>query len=352
MRLRMVVAVVLACTGGTSLAEEPSRFRARRVAFGSQNPWARYTDNTEHAFSIDVPRGWQVQGGIARRSPMQPHVVLTLRSPGGKTTMLLGNAEAFTYAVLTRMSYDLGFREGTLYSPGTDNMLMRNYIQGQKFAVVYGGRFLPKECQNVRSIGSRNRPDKAYRSSAYGLQFSGTAGDAFFTCEKEGHKYEAYVFSVTELSAQPNVPGGIWNADFTYLFATPEGHGAAAGVTLAHILSSFRFDQDWLARQLKVSRDSANKALAEANAKFDANAASMRSTFTGTNRDARASQEEFGRLISGFDEYQTAGGEKKYVPYAAATNWWSNDKGQTLGTQGPLSPGMNMQEMKRVPPGK
>jgi NAD(P)H-hydrate repair Nnr-like enzyme with NAD(P)H-hydrate epimerase domain len=75
------------------------------IALGSASSFciaeefARFTDSTEHAFSVDVPRGWAVTGGIARRSVMQPHVTLTLRSPGGLTFMALGNLHAYTYTL-------------------------------------------------------------------------------------------------------------------------------------------------------------------------------------------------------------------------------------------------------------
>ena len=70
-----------------------------------------------------------------------------------------------------------------------------------------------------------------------------------------------------------------------------------------------------------------------------------------TQRDARASQEEFGRLISGFDTYKTESGDTKSVPYATSTDWWSNSRGEVRGTQGPLSPpGQDWSHMQRVKP--
>jgi hypothetical protein len=51
-----------------------------------------------------------------------------------------------------------------------------------------------------------------------------------------------------------------------------------------------------------------------------------------TSSNAQAAQAEIGRLISGFDEYTTGSGERKTVPYGAASNWWSNNQGQTAGT--------------------
>jgi hypothetical protein len=80
---------------------------------------------------------------------------------------------------------------------------------------------------------------------------------------------------------------------------------------------------------------------------------SIRKAVSTRETRARASQEEIGRLISGFDTYKTDCGDTEYVPYAAATNWWSNSRSQTLGTQGPrawdgLEPHAARQANRRV----
>jgi hypothetical protein len=312
--------------------------------------FVRYTDTTERAFSLDVPRGWAVTGGMVRRSVMQAHAALTLRSPGGLTQMVLGNLDAYTYTLPSRLAP----RENTPYAAGADRLWVLKYRTGPQFAQMYAGRFLAQQCQNVQLVSSRARAEgsRPPAQAANGLTYSASAGEAFLTCELRGHRFDAYVFAQTELTGQPGI-GGLWGAEHTYMFLTPHGNGVAAGLVLARIVGSFRMDPRWMAAQLKVSADIANHAIAEASAQLDANSTSMTGTFASdTSAAARANQDEMHRLLSGFDEYQTTGGERRSVPYATATNWWSNGQGQTLGTQGPFAPGPGFGEMKRVPPGR
>jgi hypothetical protein len=324
---------------------------AVQTAIAQDSPWVLYTEPHEHAFTIEVPRGWQVSGGIMRRSALQPYSVVTLRSPGAATQMILGDSDAITYTTMTMLRMHLGFHEGMLTDVGGDPMWILNYRSGQQFAATYGQRLLAQQCQNVRLATVRNRPEAVTnpQQSYAGVPQTATAGDAFFTCEKDGHRLEAYFFSQTNMTGNPQ-QGAIWNAQNTFGFLAPEGHGTAAGLIIAHIIGSAKTDQNWLAAQLKVAGEVARASAARADAVLDQTAQSINSTFIETQRDATVSQLEFGRLISGFDEYQTAGGETKTVPYAAANNWWSNSKGQTLGTQGPAAPGLDWQKMTRLPP--
>jgi hypothetical protein len=323
-----------------------------KVSMSAQSPWARFVDPNEKAYSLDVPQGWRVVGGIQRRSPMQPHSVLTLDSPGGATHIVLGNVDAFTYSVLTPMSMKLGFREGSPYSPGGDNLKMLNYRTGQQFAEMTGRQIFPTLCSNVQLVASREHAPVQPRPQPNGLTQGATRGDAFFVCERSGHKLNGYVFSQTDYTGQAGVPGGIWNADTTYSFLTPEGNGDAAGVVLTHIVQSVQINQQWLTSQMRLSDQMANQALTQASAQLSVNVSDMQGTFSDTAKAQQATQEEMHRLLSGFDEYETSTGERKSVPYAAATNWWSNARGQTLGTQGPNSPGIGFDPMTRVPSGK
>jgi hypothetical protein len=323
-----------------------------QTAAAQDNPWVLFTDPHEHAFTIEVPRGWQATGGIMRRSALQPYSVVMLRSPGGATQMILGDSNAITYTTMTLLRMQLRFHEGMMVDGGGEPMWILNYRSGQQFAAIYGERLLAQQCQNVRLTTTRNRPEAVTRppQSYAGVPTTAMAGDAFFTCERDGHKFEAYFFSQTNMTGDPQ-KGAIWNAQNTFGFIAPEGRGMAAGIIVAHIIGSAKTDQAWLAQQLKVAGDVARATAVRADAQLAETAQSISSTFAQTQHDASATQEEFGRLISGFDEYQTASGDTKTVPYATASNWWSNSKGQTVGTQGPNAPGLDWQKMTRLPPG-
>jgi hypothetical protein len=180
-----------------------------------------------------------------------------------------------------------------------------------------------------------------------------TAGEAFFTCERGGHPFEAYVYSRTVSMGTPQTVQQ-WNADHAGAFLTPKGNGMAAGVVLAHIAGSLRVDQSWLATQVHVSQAVVAQTLAAANRQLDVQREAMEQAFAASSSGSSAtqaeqSQDEMDRLISGFDEYQTSTGERKTVQYGAATNWWSNSRGATLGTQSSMSPGSDWAPLNRVP---
>lgn len=328
-----------------------------------ESPWVRWTEPHEHSFAVDVPKDWKVEGGLFRRSPMQPHFMLRLSSPRGVTKMLLGNTEGFSYSVLTPLGYQLGFREEMLYSPGGDNLWLRNYRTGRVFAEVYGSHALAEECRNVKLLGSRDRRDLSGQSiNQYGVPQSVTAGEAFFACEKDGKKFDAYMYTQTEMTGTPQT-SAVWNADNSWGFLTPEGQGMAAGIILSRIVASVRIDQNWLARQLQVSWQMAQHNMEVAIQTSAAQSRALQSTFAEMDRrgaerhanvqhGAAQAQDEIGRLISGFDEYTTSTGDRKTVQYGAASNWWSDNRGQTLGTQSNLSPGYQWTPMTRVPLGE
>jgi hypothetical protein len=82
-----------------------------------------------------------------------------------------------------------------------------------------------------------------------------------------------------------------------------------------------------------------------------AQARSIRQSFFQGESDRAATPEELGRLISGVEAYQDAGGNRHSVPYAQATNWYTSGLGQVVDTQG-RSPGLPWTGMTRVPPGR
>ena len=311
----------------------------------------RYVEPHEQAFSIEVPAGWSVSGGINRRSPIQPHNVMTLISSGHGTIVMLGNPQAITYSTPTPLGVKLGFREGTLYSPNGNPTIIEQYKTGRQFALAMGGNLLNKVgCQNVQVIGSRERP--VAPTSAEGISQTNTSGEAFFSCEKNGHQYDGYMFSLSTMTGQPDQPGGaIWDADMSYFFATPHGNGMAAGALLSQIIQSVQMNPQWVDAQVGA----AHSSMAATSRQMDQFLASESRVIAQSFRDTQAqqaqTQDEMHRLISGFDEYQTANGERKTVTYGAATNWWSSNQG-TVGTQGPLSPGAQYTPLTRVPLGQ
>ena len=53
--------------------------------------WTTFVDPFEHAFTITIPAGWRVTGGLLRHSPIDPNMCMRLVSPDMRTLIILGD---------------------------------------------------------------------------------------------------------------------------------------------------------------------------------------------------------------------------------------------------------------------
>src|SRR5215472_2754721 len=89
------ISVTLGGAGAASVAQtapQPSAGAAAPAAAGggAANPdmtWTRFTDPVEHAFTIDVPKGWQVAGGTRRMNAVEIRAGVDALSPDGAITL-------------------------------------------------------------------------------------------------------------------------------------------------------------------------------------------------------------------------------------------------------------------------
>jgi hypothetical protein len=161
--------------------------------------WSKFTDPNEGSFSIEVPVGWRVSGGLQRRNALQFWPWLTAVTPDGNTILAFGDPALQSYVLPTPGLAMTGFREGSLYNGGLGTMyVVSGCIPGQNFAVGYGNQQLPRFCTDVRVTAAADRPDLAARFASGGFSQT-TAGEARFTCRRNGTAMEAYVFCATSL---------------------------------------------------------------------------------------------------------------------------------------------------------
>ena len=101
------------------------------------------------------------------------------------------------------------------------------------------GHVLTQQCQTFQLGNARSRADgsRSPTRAAKGLTYSSSVGEAFTTCEKSGHRFEAYVYSQGELLGQPG-RSGIWKGKNMYVCLKPADDGTAAGIVLSHIVRS------------------------------------------------------------------------------------------------------------------
>ena len=66
---------------------------------GSALVWTRFEDPFEQSFSLEVPKGWTVRGGLFRMGYSDERPMVDLLSPDGFVNVRLGDLAIPTYAL-------------------------------------------------------------------------------------------------------------------------------------------------------------------------------------------------------------------------------------------------------------
>jgi hypothetical protein len=221
----------------------------------SFRPWR---DPREGAFTMNVPQGWQVTGGILRTSAMDPHPLVLATSPDHRIQLFYGDANLVPREVPNRMIAMAGIREGqTTRGSWGGPILMARYQTGEQFARNY---VVSQLCRAPQITSSGTLPDASRQLSAAAIAYGRTlgapaqawVGETNFRCGGQA----GYVRASTVLAGTATGQGvGIWVVmELTGFMADPS-EAAVARYILNTMAGSFQLDQQWEARQAQVTRD-------------------------------------------------------------------------------------------------
>ena len=209
--------------------------------------FVRWTDPQEAAYSLDVPRGWSVQGGTTRPYAGSGALSQTLlRSPDGRITIRIGDVNLpTTFVVPNATLASLGYGEGS--RPSSSSQVL-HYLSGLDFAAYYVAQTLGGQCAEIKRTAARSYPDyvrqlpalRYLRPSAY------TAGDFSFTCRSNAGILSGYAYAETYASAYQGT-GTAWAVARLQGFTAPPGQTNLAFAVLAHALSTTRLNAQWFA---------------------------------------------------------------------------------------------------------
>jgi hypothetical protein len=235
--------------------------------------WTTFSDPTEHAFQLQVPSGWRVQGGIERFSETNAQGWVTAMYPDGSTFLFLGDPSLPSFE---EPNPAMMIQEGTwIVSSVGAAMPVMPYQPGPKFAALYAQKTLGKTCNKFSFIRTSDRPsvsDRIEKNMAENSNFRPPgervdSGLAIFNCEIKGKPYSAGVVAATVLLPLPS-GGGIWYAAAVYGFRTPRGREEAAEENAERLQTSFVTDPRWLAtiRNAIQQRGAQSRAAAQQQA--------------------------------------------------------------------------------------
>ncbi len=266
--------------------------------------WTTFTDPYEHAFTIEVPRGWKAVGGVVRKdpNPLWPRLVLRVLSPDRRTLIAVGDPDSVPYTTpLEARDYVRRFTESAMSSAclGLSISNVADLPDVVRFA-------------NSKSLGPYN-------------QWS--AAQASFACKSDrqaGMSGEA----IAVLEFQTSVRSG--HAQVLAGYVTTTGQADAADQLLNHIVSSLHQSEDWTVREEATAQTLANGAMAR----------------------WRGEQRQFQQVddaITDTAHYVAPDGQHYDLDDRPRYQWRTPD-GHTVGTDTPMPPSPGSTQLQRLPP--
>jgi len=329
-------------------------FRVAGAPVQPQEPGLRYVrwrDPRENAFSLDVPSGWQISGGLFRFASVDTRSAVETVSPDGQIRILFGDAEVPPFTEPNPTLQMAGFREGTWYSPGYGvQMFVRRYAAGRAFALEQARNKLARGCSELSPTETRDRPDAVEamntiyaRFGQLGMLVRLTAGEVAFTCHRGGQPMMGYYFAATQITAGQGF--GLWHAPhlFGYI-ATPEKVGQAQAVA-QHMLSSVEVNPQWAAMQSHLTGETSRIAN-QTNQEIS-------NLMNDTYWRRQGVMDELARRRSnatlGVEDVidPTTGRECKIE--SGSNYYWIDQRGTIVGTETGTRPNLDFRELIRLP---
>ncbi len=225
--------------------------------------YVSWEDPVERAFTLDVPAGWQVQGGTVRRASIDlVHVILAV-SPDQKTLIQLNDGNVPSFVMPNQMLEWTGFREGSWYSPGygVRNMVMR-YQPGLTFLLEYLQQNYKPRLASFQLAGQNDRPDivasfnRIYgQSQAYGIATQLHAGDATFRFVQGGENGVGYAMAVTQVVQSTANGVGNWFVPLLLVMAGPEARAGTVREIGTRMFLTMKMNPQWVASQQQLTSD-------------------------------------------------------------------------------------------------
>ncbi|HEX8162684.1 MAG TPA: hypothetical protein VF538_12505 [Pyrinomonadaceae bacterium] len=303
----------------------------------------RWVDPTESAFSVEVPAGWRVWGGIKRASTISRQQEVVAQSPDGQINVRSGDVRLPPQYIEPNQTLDsLGTHEGQLY-PGTTSLVLR-FRPAAYFAAEYAQRNMAQNCGNLRLLRQADRPDYIQGLASRGLLLSRnqyTAGEVVFTCQMGRQSYVGYLFAETSINRNPGV-GNVWNVSRLDGFLAPAERATQADAVLQRLSTSFAINPQWW--RAEVGADERIAAQFRGYREFTANLQQQ-------TRDARWASwgwrnEQVGDTLRGVTRVvDPETGEAYKVEHTSNYYWIDTRNDVIVGTNLPYKPTWDFREM-------
>lgn len=222
---------------------------------GALPEMVQWHDPAEGAFTLPIPRGWRVDGGMKRPNPLLYRPEVVVASPDDSIQLRLGDAAIPTFSEPYAVPMMGMMPEGTTTAGNT--VLMR-YLPGHQFLTQI---YLPSKFGTNAGVQVENLPALAAQSfqlrpPAPPMQGRADAGAVRFDVQLPIGPRSAYYVAITRYAQAPGL-SGVWYVDLLDIagYLCVPGRESQAAAVLAAMYRGFAWNPQWLASQARANAD-------------------------------------------------------------------------------------------------
>lgn len=301
--------------------------------------YTSWSDPKENAFSIEVPNGWKVVGGLYRLAPIDLRRQVNTISPDGQIQIQANDARVSAYVPYGPSAQVRGLHEGQSYQVNGVTYTILHPMRGDEYSKKYVEVAVKKDHPDLKIDGSKDRPDIeqwAERKIPAGAGSQApklSAGETDFSYTDHGRTFEGAVVAVTIDPGGGS--GGIWQGIPCTVCATP-GKMPQGMDVLVHMMENTNDNEAWSARQSETTKrfmqlvmQHHEEAMAELKETYE--------KFTGWLQE---NQREWSNILNNQVDLRGPGGTT--IKAEAGHNYyWSGPKG-IVGSDAPTAPDVNL----------
>ena len=282
-----------------------------------------WKDPKEGAFSIDVPMGWNIDGGVVR-----PYIdaALKIEATSGDEGIQVENPYPPIYTAPNQILELAGFTEGSHYNP-SGGISQDMIVMSERNAQAYIETTLAENLKlNVDFVKSRD--DLVAKIPQLSYMTEATAAEA--TLSGDGKIHKVVVIQQGISVAETN----LWYVGLTHYWA-PESEISKVEQIATAMDESFKLDSAWAAReQVEVAKRS--QIISQTQSEISD---IISSTFEYRSSSQNKMADKWSDAILGVqDVYDPSTGENYTVPNTS-TYYWTDGLKTVVGTDTHDSPG-------------
>jgi hypothetical protein len=316
----------------------------------AQLAWVQLQDSSpEHAFALDVPRGWTAKAGTFRLGYSDIRLMVDLKSPDGKTNVRVGEVSIPAYALPNQYHP----REGEFVDLGAQAQLtVANYHTGQQYADKYAESRFKERCRSLApdthaasiSIPDYLPPDPAIKSSS--------TGEASYKCNSGAGTMIAFVY------ARTNLGEGLWTVRTLVNYLAPPEQASLAMDVAQQCVRSFRLNPQWLSHQQQMDAEALDyqrqrqagrvRQIQMQVAQFEQSMKAMQqqvASFERGQQRSAAQSEEWGNILTGITPTVDPLGNRREVWTGTKSRYFENGRGTIINSD-IVPPGGGWTELK------